>query len=813
MTIHSPWFKLDTNTSLFILYFTKPGYKLEVFIEEDITRNSIQVDYNELHRVNYTERIQRVLIKVPLGVPHNGTIKQRITINEDKHVFIGNIWEQTNLDITNERGPVTCDKSNITDIYNTVERTNITNTENESFCSNGGRLENGICVCPPGYAGNQCQRPCGRNQFGENCSFVCSQSNNECKGMILCTPYYGCTCAPGYYGNNCTLQCEEGFYGADCNQTCNNKCQYDCNKYTGECRDQCSKPHLLLSLRQCTQNISYLRDAPEIVDYNFTSVKLQVNFNSSKIVGSLDRIKFYMVQTREDMSPTWNDGPYEDFKQVLINITVNGLKPGRLYEFRVILIDFSIETDYTQMSQMAKISQASTNCNLSLKQDLYVSSISTGTIGLTWANEIDGDEMECPILGYWLEIDDMKTTEISHPESKRSFEIKGNSYSIENLKPDNAYLITLNKVTIFGKSEPIARKIVTTDSTNTTKLTAYKTTSTMIGLRWNMPNISLTMVHINIELRDLSTKIWNKTINMSITLHSYRCKPWPGFTCFDVSNLVMDTKYNITIQLLSIEKVPQDILTKSIIAETKETSPSPVRDVNLKLISDTSLSLTWRIPLELNGILRKFTIDVEHVSSFVKEMCCEISIIDYTVGAEVEMYSHVLQDIKPASSYKITIRPLGKEVGPEVSQTIDTPPPRIPFQRTVEYSNKLIKLDQTNTHNEDSIVIYNTLISEILVIVQPKFNTNSSLKKLTRFRNEMSELLESNNWWVTHVCAAADVTCTIDLNLETESTDILPYYGRIETKPLQSGKPYRIVLVQVSKYQSARSYTTELYSI
>uniref|UniRef100_A0A8D8W3L8 Tyrosine-protein kinase receptor Tie-1 n=1 Tax=Cacopsylla melanoneura TaxID=428564 RepID=A0A8D8W3L8_9HEMI len=788
-TLHSPWFKLNVNTSLYILYFTKPGHKLNVFVEEESTGNTTQLKQSELDRSNYTDRIERVLTRVPVGILHRGTGNQRISIIEDKDVFIGNIWERTNLDMHKERAPIVCKKSNIIDIYNynTVDRT-IKNTMNESSCKNGGRLENGNCVCPPGFVGSQCESPCGRNHFGEKCSFVCSNSSNECKGMILCTPYYGCTCAPGYYGDECNMQCKEGFYGADCKQTCK-QCPYGCNKYTGACREKiCSKLNLMSSY--CSQNHSYLRDFPEIVETNFTSVTLQVNFVQSQIVGSLKRSKFFMVQYQETAScSSWNNGPYEEFNQVITNITVNGLKPGLLYEFRVVLIDYSQETQDTLRS---KIIQAETNCTLSLRQqNLQISSISFRTIGLTWDKETALEEMECPIIDYLLEMDEMIENGLT--KSKQPVQVKGNSYSIENLNPGKTYSITLKRVTIFGESEPIASKDVTTDDDMLTKLIVYKTTSNRIGLRWNMPNINLTIIRINIELLDLSYKIWNKTIDMSITLDSYRCKPWPGFTCFDVTNLAMDTKYNITVKLSS-ENVHQDILSKSIVAKTMETSPSSVRDVKVKLVSDTSMSLSWRIPLYLNGILRKFLIEVEHLSSFVKETFYQSSTIDYTVSAEVEMYSHILQGIKLASSYQITIRPLAKGLGPNVSQTIETPLPHVPFQRQVVYSNHTLQLQQTETNNEE----YNTLMREILVIVESNqpIHTNPLLETLDGFQYEMSEILGNNNWWLTHVCAAADETCTIDLTLQTESTPILPYYG----KPLQSGNQYRIVLAQVNQY-------------
>ncbi|KAL1452708.1 hypothetical protein WDU94_006912 [Cyamophila willieti] len=405
MTLESPWFKLKSNTSLFILYFTTPGYKVKIHIKEENTGNTRQLEDNEIHeldRNNYTEKVQRVLVKVPFAVPDNGIGNQRINITRDKYVFIGNIWEQTNLDIHKERRLVVCKKSNIVDIYNTVERTS-TKTKIETSCENGGRLENGTCVCPPGFAGNQCQSPCGRNHFGEKCSFVCSNSSSECKGMILCTPYYGCTCAPGYQGDDCNMQCKEGFYGVDCKLQCV-QCPFGCNKYTGACRDVCGKYPMGPN---CSQHHSYLKVALDIVESNFTSVKLQVNFTRSKLVGSLENTKMYMVQYRIDTS-SWNDRPYEELKQMITNITVNGLKPGRLYQFRVLLIDYSQETQDTLRS---KISQAKTTCTLSLeKEELHISRTSTTTVDLFWDKETDLEEMECPKISSLLEIDEMTET-------------------------------------------------------------------------------------------------------------------------------------------------------------------------------------------------------------------------------------------------------------------------------------------------------------------------------------------------------------------------------------------------------------------
>lgn len=40
------------------------------------------------------------------------------------------------------------------------------------FCLNQGRLLDGRCLCPPGFAGNHCEEACGEAKFGRDCSGV-----------------------------------------------------------------------------------------------------------------------------------------------------------------------------------------------------------------------------------------------------------------------------------------------------------------------------------------------------------------------------------------------------------------------------------------------------------------------------------------------------------------------------------------------------------------------------------------------------------------------------------------------------------------
>ncbi|KAI5718167.1 hypothetical protein M8J77_017308 [Diaphorina citri] len=461
--IVSPWLDLRTNTSLVILYVRKPHHNISVYVEEDKTNNILNLNYRESVVKFISYNFERVLATVDVTFPENWTNQKRIKvqIENDSNSFINNIWEGRYVDLYKiHKIKKSCRKSDLNQIYDTIKLPYIRLHENPLSCYNGGsNLDKFSCLCPPGFAGEQCEIACDRNTFGHKCSKSCSTSSNECKGMVLCTSYYGCSCATGYQGERCLERCSEGYYGADCRQKCGSCDVQGCDKYTGACRGGCKTTHLIRPY--CKEPYPYLRHAPRDLEYNMNSLVLEADFTASNIVGSYNNTKFYMAQYRAFKNETWNDGPYEEFHPVLTNITVDGLKPGTSYEIRVLLVDRTLETH--DPPDLTRIHLGMTKCNIVEKEiKLNVKSVTNTSIYLTWNEEIDLGAKECPATSYVLEVE---KTENGYLESQESDKIEGNSFEILNLSPGQTYHIKLKKNTIFGEGNPISNINVTTDDT------------------------------------------------------------------------------------------------------------------------------------------------------------------------------------------------------------------------------------------------------------------------------------------------------------------------------------------------------------
>ncbi|KAG0433298.1 hypothetical protein HPB47_020073 [Ixodes persulcatus] len=116
-------------------------------------------------------------------------------------------------------------------------------------CRNGGICHDtwGVCICPAGFAGPNCDTACGENRVGAQCERTCSppgqlaSARHGCAIHLFCKPDpLGCSCAPGFKGPHCSQGCPEDYYGADCLQKCRCSSPSDCDAITGHCLQGCA---------------------------------------------------------------------------------------------------------------------------------------------------------------------------------------------------------------------------------------------------------------------------------------------------------------------------------------------------------------------------------------------------------------------------------------------------------------------------------------------------------------------------------------------------------------------------------------------
>ncbi|KAJ8036101.1 Hyalin [Holothuria leucospilota] len=111
------------------------------------------------------------------------------------------------------------------------------NCANECQCENGASCDpqTGVCLCRPGFTGNQCELVCPAGFYGQDCATVC-----DCPSS--CHPENGtCICEPGFMGQSCIDICPIGTFGQDCLGVCPD-CSSggQCDPVTGLCIDSCN---------------------------------------------------------------------------------------------------------------------------------------------------------------------------------------------------------------------------------------------------------------------------------------------------------------------------------------------------------------------------------------------------------------------------------------------------------------------------------------------------------------------------------------------------------------------------------------------
>uniref|UniRef100_A0A8D9AD61 Tyrosine-protein kinase receptor Tie-1 n=1 Tax=Cacopsylla melanoneura TaxID=428564 RepID=A0A8D9AD61_9HEMI len=393
-------------------------------------------------------------------------------------------------------------------------------------------------------------------------------------------------------------------------------------------------------------------------------------------------------------------------------------------------------------------------------------------------------------------IDSQNTTINTYRTEEKKIEITG-------LLPRTKYKVRVRYVNHLGSNPLIyAEHYFTTKATSfltAQDLVAYKTSANTVGIRWKILDTNSTITGINIKVQN---HVENKSVNIT-DLTTVQCKAWPSYLCYTITQLKQNTRYTVSVEIYS-EEFPEGGSHKSIQAITRESVPDAVSDITVADISNTTLTLSWRIPNLLNGTLRKFLIEVEHLSSLNESLCCQTILpINLPVTEEQEFYSQVIDGIQNAASYQITVRAFTKRLGPDVSKIIDTPPDTLPFQIKPSVRVNGEEIVWEDVAFNITATKGNELTSDIMIMVRSDDTLNANKSAPSSLGRELRHHLQSNDWWLAGVCSTSE-ECVITLGTNGRRNSS---YGEIHNKPLTVGSNYTVLVAQVNKYLSARSVT------
>lgn len=243
------------------------------------------------------------------------------------------------------------------------------------------------------------------------------------------------------------------------------------------------------------------------------------------------------------------------------------------------------------------------------------------------------------------------------------------------LEPDQCYELEIAVVSSGGVD--FSNTLVVPFCTSPTApgpvqfLKVYKRSRKMVGLKWGKP--VNTYGEINSFLISYSEEGTDKKIKR--TVQPQHCQAWSDLYCHTVTHLSPARKYSFTVQARN-DKVNADGEPESIEAVTAEgVSTAPV---NLKVVNATesSVTLEWQLPDNINGQLRSFIIMTGQVDTKgASDECCEsIPLIDYQVVSEEPSYRYEIIGLSPASTYSMTVAAKTLTLGEEARVTAQTQP-------------------------------------------------------------------------------------------------------------------------------------------
>ncbi|XP_049763098.1 tenascin-X-like [Schistocerca cancellata] len=279
--------------------------------------------------------------------------------------------------------------------------------------------------------------------------------------------------------------------------------------------------------------------------------------------------------------------------------------------------------------------------------------ITNVSASVTWLPPRDCALLNGYLYGYTYKLVDNETGQVM---KENTIQENVQFVNFTDLKPNHCYNAQIAVVTSGGTD--LSNRIVIPFCTSPTApgpvqlLKVYKRSRKMVGLKWGRPLDTFG----EIESFVVSYSEQGTDSKVKTTVEPQLCHAWNDFYCHTISHLAPARKYSFTVQARN-DKVNADGEPASVEAVTTEgVSTAPV---NLKVVNTTesSVTLEWQLPDNINGHLRSFVIMTGQVDSKgASDECCDsIPLADYRVTSEEPLYRYEINGLSPASTYSVTV--------------------------------------------------------------------------------------------------------------------------------------------------------------
>ncbi|XP_071799478.1 receptor-type tyrosine-protein phosphatase F-like [Asterias amurensis] len=346
--------------------------------------------------------------------------------------------------------------------------------------------------CAAGYKGDNCQVQCASGEFGADCNQTCHCADVEpCNGTT--GECFG-DCASGYKGDNCQV-CIDGNFGADCAQNCHCADSASCDGTTGECDGDCAAGYTGDNCQeQCLpygENRLSCSTTCTILDPNMIPQSLSVSSYSA------DDLFTHTLSWEPVMCPAegFNIVNYvymyevlggdSDVEPVAVEGTSVNLNLAHCtrYQIKVAARTSKGIGNYSEESYTTKSTVPNPVANVT------VSPTSHNQLTVSWDTPHTDNQSPCPATGYLVTYDLIQLEQCE--VAKRGIETlttTKTTITLERLEAFSTYWVTVTSKNQAGSSTPVARTMMTKETTPEAPTVIVDSTSTdYIEFAWELP--------------------------------------------------------------------------------------------------------------------------------------------------------------------------------------------------------------------------------------------------------------------------------------------------------------------------------------